>query len=205
MSLKLYSFNFQRLIPQPTDRPFDSLGNVELALIIQANKIVFSGEITPNGTGVPSSRPIQRSTPIVQRVPRIACQPPDSSAILTYQTIPDHRRYIPLFLQTAIDLPQQKNALRSNFIFSDYYIFHHGLPGIGPLGGDIDFIIASTQGHVPPTQGLRARCIPDEIRFFVTLPRLGHTGEWTKAMAVMLAQLLAVCELNGFPLLLFWI
>jgi hypothetical protein len=138
-----------------------------------------------NGTGFLPSRPIRRSTPILQRISRIARQIPASSAILTYQTIPDHRRYISLFLQTAIDLAQQKHALPSNFIFSDYYISHTGIPGIGSVGGDIDLIIASTQGHVPPTQGLRARCIPDEIRFFVTLPRLGHTGEWTKDMAVM--------------------
>jgi hypothetical protein len=71
------------------------------------------------------------------------------------------------------------------------------------MGGELDFIIASTQRHVPPTQGLRARCVPDEIRFFVTLPRLGHTGEWTNDMAVMLAQLLAVRRLNGSLLYLF--
>jgi len=97
---------------------------------------------------------------------------------------------------TAIELSQQKYALPSNFLFSKYYAPHLGLSGIGRIGGNLDLIVASTVGDIQPTQGIRSRCDPDRIHFFATLPDAGYSGQRGNDMAVILAQLLAVRELN---------
>jgi len=110
--------------------------------------------------------------------------------------MPANKTYICLFLITAIELSQQKYALPSNFLFSEYYAPHPGLSGIGPIGGNLDLIVASTVGDIQPTQGIRNRCAPDTIHFFATLPDVGHSGQRGNDMAAILAQLFAVRELN---------
>ena len=98
---------------------------------------------------------------------------------------------IGLFLNNAVDLAREKFQNPNIALFPETIFDHPDLPGVGPVGGALDYISSAVYQEMDVTL-FGNQCLPSTPHFIVIVAKKDSTFTTIGAQAQLLAQLLTI-------------
>ena len=103
---------------------------------------------------------------------------------------------IGLLLVNAIELADPGEAHELS-LFDEQPIYHDDLPGVGPIGGPVDFLVSLGQ------EGLASKRVPESPYLAVIEAKSSSRYSSTSALAQLSAQILTLHEIDRYSPLAF--